>query len=361
MAEATVEFDATGAHPGTVATAEAVAPEPAGAGRGRLASLVVSSLVALIAAGTWGGRLDEATKVPFARQPIDDLIAARPEYVFIGNSMLETRIDEEHLESLVGAEVALFDTGGSASAQWYLHLKNHVAASGVRPRRVVIFFRDEYLTEPRFRTTGEYRRTLEAVAHDDEPAFERLVGLSADEEFGRAHRAVRAMVPVHRLRPGLEDGIDRFGLWAAERTIDNTSRLEERINELFAVDRLRAVAQDDIAVGESPPAVGSFEHALERSFLPEIIAVAAQHDLPLFFVRVQRRPRDDGSLPSSGKLDEYMGALASYLRAHGAGFRDLTGHPRITLELYGKGDHIAEEQRRLYTGLFVEAVPEIFE
>ncbi len=53
---------------------------------------------------------------------------------------------------------------GSGSAFWHLALKNWVIASGIRPRMVLIFFRDANLTDVMFRLDEQFRWALDLAA-----------------------------------------------------------------------------------------------------------------------------------------------------------------------------------------------------
>ncbi|MFP6874101.1 MAG: hypothetical protein VCA55_11395 [Verrucomicrobiales bacterium] len=79
---------------------------------------------------------------------VDDLRSENPQILLIGNSMLYSRIDIDELERLSGKRVGFLAKGGSASACWYLYLKNIVAPSGVQPEQVIIFFRDRVYLLP---------------------------------------------------------------------------------------------------------------------------------------------------------------------------------------------------------------------
>ncbi|SVD65452.1 uncharacterized protein METZ01_LOCUS418306, partial [marine metagenome] len=67
--------------------------------------------------------LQSTGDIPFDPSDRDNIIAQEPDYVFIGNSMLETRIDKDELESLTGNPVVLLVSGGSRSPSWWLELK----------------------------------------------------------------------------------------------------------------------------------------------------------------------------------------------------------------------------------------------
>lgn len=114
------------------------------------------------------------------------------------------------------------------------------------------------------------------------------------------------------------------------------------MNDLFAVKKLRPAPKADLERDTGDDA-GRFDFAtrLPRSFLPLIIDVAKRAQIPLVFVRVQRRPTPAGPPEQSPRLTKYIHDLREYLRQEGVGFYDFTGDPELPLALYGDGDHIA--------------------
>ena len=107
-------------------------------------------------------------RTPFEQSRIPDLRTLQPGYVVIGDSMAGTRLDERRLDELTGVQVAPLLQAGSGSAFWYLALKNWVIASGIRPRMVLIFFRDTNLTDVMFRLDQQFRWALDLAALDRE-------------------------------------------------------------------------------------------------------------------------------------------------------------------------------------------------
>lgn len=117
-----------------------------------------------------------AKKKPFDASLVAEIRRERPDVIMLGSSMLNTRIDYPLLSKLTGQKVWYRKTSGAASAVWYLSLKNHIVASGVKPHTVVVFFRDAFLTRPAMRTKERnYAKRIEQYSMPEEPLFERLV------------------------------------------------------------------------------------------------------------------------------------------------------------------------------------------
>src|SRR5690606_21560094 len=231
-------------------------------------------------------------RIPFRPGPIEDLRYLQPVYVFIGDSMLGTRIDPAYLAGLTGEQVALLARAGTGSAYWYLTFKNHLIASGVKPKVVFFFFRDLNMTDPLFRLTGPFRWSLDEVALEQEPELNDVIASRTQGAWFRAHQAINAAYNV-----------DRANAWAERQLYDWPVRLWtddepqrrawlDTLNfDLMGIDKLRPMDEADIARAEDAEA--DFAKNMPRSVLPLIIDLAKANDLTVGFVRVQRRPVDN--------------------------------------------------------------------
>ncbi|HYO96614.1 MAG TPA: hypothetical protein VER33_19005 [Polyangiaceae bacterium] len=130
----------------------------------------------------------------------------------------------------------------------------------------------------------------------------------------------------------------------------------DAINSVFALDKLRASVddrKDDEDLG--PPFSRS-----ERTFLPDILELARQHQIPLTFVRVRTRTLADG-VPDDPELKAYQAELRAYLAQHGALFVDMSDASWERPKMYSSTDHIARGHQRRYTRLFVKHLRHVFE
>ncbi|HYO96626.1 MAG TPA: hypothetical protein VER33_19065 [Polyangiaceae bacterium] len=115
----------------------------------RLVVVVVFASAALASLVVTTQRLEPPARGPFDARPLREIRRVQPDFVLIGNSMVNTRFHEKTLRQLLAPRtVVKVANGGSKSSAWYLYLKNYVIASGVRPRRVILFFVDNDLTRP---------------------------------------------------------------------------------------------------------------------------------------------------------------------------------------------------------------------
>jgi hypothetical protein len=90
-----------------------------------------------------------------------------------------------------------------------------------------------------------------------------------------------------------------------------------------------------------------------------MLSLARENNVPLVFVRVQRRPDADGTVPGSASLDRYLKDLRDYLAGSDVGFIDMNGDPEVRFEHYaGVLDHISTFYIARYTEIFFQRASE---
>ena len=185
--------------------------------------------------------------------------ALQPGYVVIGDSMAGTRVDERRLVELTGVQVAPLLQPGSGSAFWYLALKNWVIASGIRPRMVLIFFRDTNLTDVMFRLDEQFRWALDLAALEREDELNAVVA----RRLGLLHRARRlvdGLVGAEQARQRVEPAVTAWPVNAMLSSRRRQSEFMTRMNERLGLDHLRKMEAADMQIGEGP----AFDFAQRR-------------------------------------------------------------------------------------------------
>jgi hypothetical protein len=295
---------------------------------------------------------------PFNPATREHLRGYKPRFVFIGDSMLGSRIDPQHMWRRFGHTTWWVMQPGTGSAYWYLALKNVVLGAGFRPKTVFFFFRDDNLTDIMFRLDPAFRWSVDTVAGETEPELDAAVARRQLGGWHPVHRAIERATGAGILANRAERWLRGLParLVAGE---ERAGAFDQELNALFAFDRLRpTVATDMAAVDETRL---DFSRAVEASILPDILRLGREHGIRLCFVRVQRRPRPDGPPVDSPAMARYVADLRAYLESSGAGFHDFTGDPDYTLEWYKDGDHMGGWMRRRYTELFAAKLAPYFE
>ena len=296
----------------------------------------------------------------FRSDVIADLQYGKPTWVFIGDSMMGTRIDPLYLGQISSTHdevVSFLFHPATGPAWWYLAFKNHLLPSGIKPRAVFVFFRDTNLTDTMFRLDSLYGFGfgLDDVAHEQEPELDALVAARKRGVWSRLHTTAVRVYESDVAAGWLEPRIRR---WFVEWRLPEAAareRFDRVLNERFDLANLRRdVGADLSGANES----ADFGRDLPSSVLPLMTALARQHGVQLCFVRVQRRP--DGTTPpeQSPALRRYVHDLRTWLEANGALFHDDWGDPDLPEAIYADGDHVGD--RRHYTAVFRRRLDPLF-
>jgi hypothetical protein len=294
----------------------------------------------------------------FDPAPIRNLQHGRPLWVFIGDSMMGTRIDPIYLGEISATRdeiVAFLYHPATGPAWWYLSFKNHFVASGIRPRAVFVFFRDTNLTDTLFRVESLYGNALDDVAHPEEPELNALIAARKRGIWSRVHTAAVRTYQTDIATGWLEPGIRRWFVNWRYPDPSARARFDRSLNERFDLANLRGDVAADLAGANE---AADFDRDLPTSVLPLMIGLARQHGVQLCFVRVQRRPDGTTPPPQSPNLTRYVRQLDAYLTSNGALFHDDWGDPELPESIYADGDHVRD--RRHYTDVFRKRLDPLF-
>lgn len=335
-------------------------PAVIGVGQAWLRLCVFTGLVllALVSIALVSRAVPDRPREPFDQRRLTELTELQPELVLLGNSMVGTRFEERLLQRLLRPRrVAVLGLAGSRSATWFLALKNLIVASGARPR-VIQFFRDTELTEPRVHALGSDHARLEVVSTQDDPQVERKLTPPWTEPVTWLGFRLGHAFPIGRLHQESASVAEAFGSFSSSmfwRGVGEPARKRE-INNLFAMANLRDAPEPSDA--ESETVSPRFGEVLAGSLLPDICTLAEENRIPLTFVRVRTRAAAEGDTESASSR-QYIRDLEQYVRKRGAEFYDMHDATWERAGLFGNGDHIDSRYRRRYTTLFVEHMGEI--
>jgi len=267
---------------------------------------------------------------------IGQIEQVKPDIILVGNSVLRAAVDEEGLSKALGKKVLKVTSNGSASAWWYLYLKN-VVTQASRPKSVVVFFRDHYLTLPSFRVEGKYQKPLRMLSLKEEPFLAKralklsssfgYVSAEAKERFER--RCVK--LTANCLRCNKNEVSASLG-----EVLGTSAMIPELVTRQQLATELEGCA-DDL----------DFDKMLSNSLLPEMISIAKECGVELIFVRCKRR-RDVVAGAQSEALFTYIKHLTEYLVESGAKLIDTT-EDSFTEADYGPGDHLNTKAKELFT------------
>ena len=300
-------------------------------------------------------RTHDLVQQPFDDKPVKRLQRLRPDCVFVGDSMLGSRIAPATLREVSDMSCALLPYPGSGTALWFLVSKNIVAAQAHPPRWMIIFFRDKQLTMPGHRTGERYRNGLEMCMQGDEPLFQSILTFTQRDTEPWMERFLDDFYLVQRKR---KDWQKKLQYGALKATVAQPERAEvrEAAAYIFKPRYTRAEKEENAARdGEISLDLESheFQKNVAQSFLPAILEVAQRSHIRLLFYRVKRRPRDsDTPVVDKPDLQKYAQELREYLSARGALLVDETTDPEVSFAYYAGDDHVQESMMAPYTKLF---------
>lgn len=280
--------------------------------------------------------------VAFDTTPRDEITRQQPDLIFIGNSMLYTRLEMSDIAEVSGLSAMSLAKGGLASAAWWLQLKNIVVKSAHHPKAVVVFYRDHYLTDPLFRTSEEKYRDKILALIDADADYTAVFPEMQRNFLDR----LKSYARFPKLREKVLSPTD-MAAWITALEKSSGRKLQKDVNRFFRDAPYRVTDQLDVP---KVSAVPKFSEALPGSFLPRMTDLARQNGLTLCFVRVKRRRDVKGEELPLG-LADYLQALDEYFEDHRLCHVDMSLDEGITADFFADGDHIKAEMRRRYADI----------
>jgi hypothetical protein len=326
------------------------------------ASKTRTSVAAIVFVAILGGSFliepREEPKGTEVREEIAKIQGTRPDLICVGNSYLTAAVSPQELSRLTGLRVSLLWRPGAESACYYLFIKNVIGAASHKPRFVLIYFRDNFLTVPTFGIDGNNRATkILPFSGPEEPLLEKL---AYREKRGLLLYGLERLWPAFRLREKVQsDVLRRVEAFFPRLLFGPKSRTPTRVfRQVFTENALNQDLVGERQLKEEnlsglPRDSLEFSKWVDRSFLPPIIQITREKGIRLILVRMKRRSQAMGR-PESEPLRTYIHDLREYLARERVAFIDFSYDPRIRIEHYAGGDHISPE--RLFTPMLAEAI-----
>ena len=289
-----------------------------------------------------------ASKAASASQEIDRLQESRPEVVVIGDSMVPCRIDPDQLGKLLGRRCRLLSFNGSASASWFLLLKNVVAKTEPPPPWVVVFFRDDHFHYPAYRTTGPRKALLDSLRVGNEPELERVLTKERPGSSKILDEASVVLDKTFRVDSYRDHSLDRLRNAAMDvSSLGNTKKFRAAaLDYIFDIKHLRG----DLQTGEDTPgdAIPAWSDDPTASFLPLMAETAKKAGFRLCLYRVRTRDLAAGKAQKP-EMTAYIDGLKAWAARNGVTYADETTDSELTLAMYADGDHTKESARSQWT------------
>lgn len=314
------------------------------------------------------------------------MVEEQPEWLLVGNSMVNSRVNQGILSRVSGMKAVKLTEGGSQSAIWFLFLKRIVLESGVKPRWVTIFFRETDLTWADLRIGGSNEQLIRLLDGFNQPEWQQVITsqslggrLASGDLKGFASQVLKDMLDADSWREWGRSSLQYAAFEVTEFGCGLPHHLRRaEMNERFSLDHLRHDLASDTAGAAGPAGIATpdatgesaidagiyetgprvFDGSPNASFLPHIIAIAKKTGARVHFHRVKLRSRVEHGGEDSAWMQAYMKDLRQYLEGEGCVLTDESDDPEITSDLYADGDHITREPKQLrhYIDLFWKRV-----
>lgn len=311
------------------------------------------------------GRRNAGADTINVRAVIAELRAAQPEYIGIGNSMMYTRLGKtpDAISALTGRKFFFIHKGGSDTPMWFLTLKNIVAASGVRPKAVFFFVRDNELTTPyvgRDRSASPYLKSLRGEHEPELDAF-MLKTQSNAAVVGRVDRFLESAYAFPATNELMTRRVTDLAMDLGGGGVPK-KELRFALSARFGLERLRGDAGTDFAKEDALSLMTTgYQESINASLLPGMLRLAEACGTRLLFFRVKKRPDAETHLPEEPEaMRDYADFLQGWLNERGGIFFDETYDTSIRLTDYLEGSHIRPERMEWYCDYFWKRMKGVF-
>ena len=289
---------------------------------------------------------------------LKEINETQPQVILIGDSTLNLGLDPAALAAQTDKTVYSIGIPGSASALWYLVLKNTIADVEHKPDYVLIIFRDTILTAPAYRVQGSYFAQLDENAGRNEPV---LIEKAFVNQMNPLELAAEKYFPPYVFRTELRGRIDAGIRYLVPPLFGcDVNCTDLALGELFeGADLEPQGLVNAVGAAESllyTPEQLDFHAQVDKSFLPDMIEIAQANNIQLVFVRI----KVESGIGNSATLDQYLADLAAYLDAQNVSLLDYGDDPRLTTDLFRDPIHLNEAGRALFTQMVADGLKEIF-
>ena len=284
----------------------------------------------------------------------------KPDLVIMGDSTMRYGVDPNLLAERTGKKVLSIDVPGSASAYWYLVVKNNIVLARHHPQAVIIVFRETMLTAPGYRVQSGYLVRMDEYAAPQEPILLERAYLN---QMGIVEKWAEGYVPLYGARGGIRKEIETQIRYALPSRLFDCDQpcLEEHVADVFTTQNLEpGQLRDAVASAERylyTPTQTDFAGQVDRSFLPEIIRLTREQGIQLVVIRMKSETKGKGNSDPAG-IRQYMSDLETYLEENGVIFLDYGRDPRFTHEYFKDAIHLNSKGELLFTQVIADGLNE---
>jgi hypothetical protein len=286
-----------------------------------------------------------------------DLNKSGADVALIGDSVLFHGVIPDQMATLTGRKIYKLGVPGTASAAWYLMLKNVIAAAAHKPRYLVVTFRDTILTVPDYRVNGKYLNLVSRFATPNEPLF---IQRSFTQQMSLVEQLADQYLPIYGSRLLARDKLNYFIRYSLPAVFGCNSKCTDKANKIvFRNNNLGRNSLTNAAASAEAylytPDRLDFSSQLNQSFLPEMIRLARENKIQLILVRTKHLNAAN-ERSESAALKNYMRALKTYAAQNNVIVLDFAYDERLTRKLYYDSYHTTSAGAVVFTNILAEAL-----
>ena len=273
----------------------------------------------------------------FDHKSIEKLEQQNPSLIFLGNSILDTRIDPKTVSEITEIPTQSLAINGSAPGIWYLQLKNIIGQTSIKSPIVHIFFYDNLITQPISTTGGSNKNLIEPLLVYPEELF-----FSISRDTSWKDNLTLSIYPIIKRREEIKTYLNQFA--SLFSSIDSES-------VQFKID---SFGKRQIVLKPNTRKYYPFYEEIEKSFLPAIIQIAKEKKIDLVLVKTSKNPSISTKIQVQILQKSYVENLSSYLNSNGVHFIDMTEVDWIDAAMFYDSAHIRSRYKIHYTELFTK-------
>jgi hypothetical protein len=297
----------------------------------------------------------------YKRVSLRTIAIDQPQMVVLGDSVFMRGVDLDQLSAGTGKTVYGIGVAGSASALWYIAIKNNIVPSPYKPQALMIVFRDTMLTTPGYRVNGSYFTQLDEYAT---PNDRLLIERAYINLMNPLEKISERYLPLYGSRISLRETLDYYIRYSGNKLLLGCDDLctAKAMGTVFGAGNMEQnILGDAIGTAESylyTTEALNFDRQLERSFLPEIVRLCNENGIQLVLIRTKTmRYPDEASEPLA--LKTYMEKMADYLNDNDVILLDFGQDARLKTEYFYDPLHLNKQGRVIFTEMIVDSLKAI--
>ncbi|MDO9694402.1 MAG: hypothetical protein Q7W56_06695 [Candidatus Latescibacteria bacterium] len=278
----------------------------------------------------------------------------KPQVLLLGNSVINSGIDESQFELLTSQKMLKYSFPGTASAYWYLLVKSNIATAETPPKYLLVFFLDNLLTTPDLGANSTYQPMIDEIAGENETVLLQKAYLN---QLDPVEGYLDSHYPLFGERQTLKDKIDNRLKYTLPQLFQNCAKpcLDKALDAVFDEKNMlpNVLQQNAINLGRWSSNEWDFNALVEKSFIPDMIQITREKGIKLIFVR-EKNARVMTLEDESKDMRKYFQDISDYLKKEGVPLLDFAHNSALTLEMFLDEMHLNPQGRLVFTRLVAE-------